>query len=82
MAAMDNPFADQKPSAQPRRLGGPSPKLSSRVSDKFDRTKEATKEAAAAGVEKTKEAAKKVKSGASNGVNWVKLKYSKSFQKK
>ncbi|KAL8552717.1 hypothetical protein ACS0TY_001416 [Phlomoides rotata] len=75
--------------AQPRRLGGPSPKLSSRVSDKFDRTKEAaaagmekTKEVASVGVEKTKVAAKKVKQGASTSVNWLKIKYSKSFQKK
>lgn len=65
--------AGYKPGREPTRLGGPSSKLSSRVSDKFDRTKE-----------KTKEAAKKVKDGASTGVNWIKLKCkeNKLFPKK
>lgn len=74
-----NPWGESdshsKPRAEapPQRLGGPSAKLSSRVSDRFDRTKE-----------KTKEAAKKVKDGASTGVNWIKLKCDKTkhFPKK
>ncbi|KAL1531234.1 hypothetical protein AAHA92_33935 [Salvia divinorum] len=48
---------------EPTRLGEGTSKFSSRVSDKFDRTKE-----------KTKEAAKKVKIGASTSVKWIKVK--------
>lgn len=69
-----NPWgAEARRGREPTRLGGPSSKLSSRVSDKFDRTKE-----------KTKEAAKKVKNGASTGVNWIKVKCNKNklFPKK
>ncbi|PIN20316.1 hypothetical protein CDL12_06996 [Handroanthus impetiginosus] len=78
MTVIDNSAA--KPVPEPRRLGGPAPKLSTRVSQKFERTKEA----ASAGVEKTKVAANKVKKGASAGVNWLKLKCNKTklFQKK
>ncbi|KAG6431533.1 hypothetical protein SASPL_109612 [Salvia splendens] len=73
-----------RPSSQPTRLGGPSSKLSLIVSDKLDRTKEA----AAAGMERTKEktkkTAKKVKTGATTGVNWIKVKcnQNKLFPKK
>lgn len=68
-----------------------NPKLSKKVSEKFGRTKEVasagvekTKVVAAVGFEKTKVAAKKVKEGASIGVNWIKLKYNntKLFHKK
>lgn len=71
--------------------GGGAPKLSKKLSEKFGRTKEVTaagvektKVVAAVGYEKTKVAAKKVKEGATVGVNWIKLKYNKSklFQKK
>ncbi|KAI3443924.1 hypothetical protein Pfo_000589 [Paulownia fortunei] len=79
MPFMDNPWGSSHP--KPERLGGPSPKLSTRVSEKFERTKEVasagmekTKEVASAGVEKTKVGVKKVKEGASTGVNWLKLK--------
>ncbi|VFQ93138.1 unnamed protein product [Cuscuta campestris] len=51
---------------RPTRLGGPSPKLSRKMSEKFER-----------GVEKTKVAANKVKEGASIGINWLKVKYNK-----
>ncbi|KZV36334.1 hypothetical protein F511_25134 [Dorcoceras hygrometricum] len=84
----ENPFggstASAKPAAEPRRLGGPSPKLSKRLSEKFERTKEVASAGMEKSVEKTKVAAKKVKEGATTGVHWIKLKYSKSslFQKK
>ncbi|CDP00224.1 unnamed protein product [Coffea canephora] len=52
---------------QPKRLGGPSPKLSRKVSEKFERTKEV----ASAGM-------KKVKEGASTSVHWIKLKYNQT----
>ncbi|KAG8372654.1 hypothetical protein BUALT_Bualt12G0089100 [Buddleja alternifolia] len=80
-----------KPAPEPRRLGGPSTKLSHKVGDKFDQTKEVasagmekTKEVTLAGVEKTKVVAKKVKKGASAGVNWLKLMCNKNklFHKK
>ncbi|KAH6763184.1 hypothetical protein C2S52_020617 [Perilla frutescens var. hirtella] len=70
---------------------GGGPKLSKKLSAQFERTKEVTavgvektKVVAAVGFEKTKVAAKKVKEGATVGVNWIKLKYNKSklFQKK
>ncbi|KAK2994374.1 hypothetical protein RJ640_029489 [Escallonia rubra] len=68
----ENPWANQgdnlqQPENPPKRLGGNaggSSKLSRKVSEKFERTKVV----AASGV-------KKVKDGASVGVNWVKLKY-------
>ncbi|KAL1539382.1 hypothetical protein AAHA92_28008 [Salvia divinorum] len=71
--------------------GDGAPKLSKKFSERFEKTKEVTatgyektKVVAAVGFEKTKVAAKKVKDGATVGVNWIKLKYNKSklFQKK
>ncbi|KAL2228813.1 UNVERIFIED_CONTAM: hypothetical protein Sindi_1861000 [Sesamum indicum] len=70
----ENPWGQDPAAEQPARLGGPTKTLSRRLSDKFKRTKEA----AALGMEKTKEktkvAARKVKEGASSSINWLKLK--------
>ncbi|CAA0821073.1 Unknown protein [Striga hermonthica] len=78
MPLIENPWGQA--TVKTERLGGPSPKLSDRVTEKLERTKEA----ASAGVEKTKAGARKVKEGASSGVNWLKLKCNKNklFQKK
>lgn len=56
--------------ADPKRLGG-KPKLSRRVSEKFEVGMEKTKIAASAGM-------KKMKHGASVGVNWIKVKCNKN----
>ncbi|EYU22459.1 hypothetical protein MIMGU_mgv1a017102mg [Erythranthe guttata] len=93
MGSSGNPWEGDGAAAaeQPPVTGSSNPKLSKKMSEKFERTKEVastgfekTKVVTAAGFEKTKVAAKKVKDGASVGVNWIKLKYNKSklFQKK
>ncbi|KAG6428446.1 hypothetical protein SASPL_112697 [Salvia splendens] len=75
-----NPRSD----SQPTRLGGPSSKLSLRMSDKFDRTKEVAATGMERTKEKTKKTARKVKTGATTGVNWIKVKcnQNKLFPKK
>ncbi|KAL0334023.1 UNVERIFIED_CONTAM: hypothetical protein Sangu_1558500 [Sesamum angustifolium] len=50
----ENPWGQDPAAEQPTRLGGPQKTLSRRLSDKFKRTKEA----AAVGMEKTKEKTK------------------------
>ncbi|CAI9092813.1 OLC1v1028150C1 [Oldenlandia corymbosa var. corymbosa] len=66
-SVVDEKKAAKTPSRQPKRLGDPSPKLSRKVSEKFERTKEV----ASAGM-------KKVKDGASTGIHWMKLKYNQT----
>lgn len=56
--------------ADPKRLGG-KPKLSRRVSEKFEVGMEKTKMAASAGM-------KKVKQSASVSANWIKVKCNKN----
>ncbi|KAG8367483.1 hypothetical protein BUALT_Bualt16G0076700 [Buddleja alternifolia] len=68
--AYDNPWAD----SEPKRLGGPPPKLSTRVNEKLARTKEMASEGMEITKEKTKVAAKKVKEGCSSGIHWMKLR--------
>lgn len=70
---MENPWGsprNKKASREPKRLGDPPQKLSRKVSEKYERTKEA----ASVGM-------KKMKDGASTSVNWIKLKCNKSFKK-
>lgn len=53
MQVVENPWGEStpvKPNTKSERLGGPSPKLSSRVSQKFERTKDKVKEGASSGV--------------------------------
>ncbi|GFP86893.1 hypothetical protein PHJA_000833100 [Phtheirospermum japonicum] len=80
MPLIDKPWGASHTTTKTERLGGPSPKLSARVSEKLERSKEV----ASAGVEKTKVGVRKVKEGASTGVNWLKIKCNthKLFPKK
>ncbi|OIT05684.1 hypothetical protein A4A49_17534 [Nicotiana attenuata] len=63
---LNNPWSSE----DPNRQLGERPKLSKRVSDKFERGMEKTKVAASAGM-------KKVKEGTTVSVNWMKVKYNK-----
>ncbi|KAH0684435.1 hypothetical protein R3W88_010572 [Solanum pinnatisectum] len=63
---MSNPWG----SIENSKTLGDQPKLSKRVSDKFERGMEKTKVAASAGM-------KKVKEGTTVSVNWMKVKYNK-----
>ncbi|GAA0174669.1 hypothetical protein Leryth_002259 [Lithospermum erythrorhizon] len=73
MAIMENPFAGDSKTGESKRLGGPAPKLTKKMSQKFEKTKVV----ASAGM-------KKMKEGTASTVGWIKVKMNKNklFEKK